>query len=461
MGNSDFYFYLLIVLGLLFFLVVPVQWIINFYYGVKGAMISGVLLSLLIAFGAQFFYQWGKGVGSVTGYVSYAPGELRMVFASIFLGGLLLIAFTSFGIYHLVQLSKTGVLNKPWFFTWLVLYIGTPTLYIGGKEYLAFLASKEQLTYFVPAYIDVSHYRELPVYIDELKFMNSTNGRASTFSVTAVSEFSIDSVLESEEKVREMDHLLIDRRESIPVEADQFVLSWYSFVEETYYSDTFPFPAGHFPIKNWPDGSRTMRSINLLILPEGKVRLFGPGNKQYFPYHKVEVKPLSQEEKNQKIEAFYAVNQGQASKEDIRKTLQEIKNSDRLNKREAMDKMEFNWGLTIEGEGEISSVNISDFRQLRYDTTYQWLHKPGKKVLPSEITMYFSRQQSGDIRVYLFPDKEKLFDQVEALTAGNSEMEVEFLIKVAEGEENNISFQIRAGERAIDFASFGTNVVRL
>lgn len=460
MGTSDFYFYLLIILGLLLFLVIPVQWVINFYYGLKGAMVSGVLLALLVAFGALFFYQWGKGVGSVTGYVSYGSGELRMVFASVFLGGLLLIAFTSFGIYHLVQLSKTGVLNKPWFFTWLVLYVGSPALYIGGKEYLTFLAAKEQRTYFIPAYLKVSHYRELPIYIDELKFVNSINSRESTFNINAVSEFNPDSTAESREKVRKMDHVLIDQRESVPVEMDQFVLSWYSFVEDTYYRDTFPFPAEHFPIKTWPGGSRSMSSINLLILPEGKVRLFGPGSKQYFPYHKVEVKPLSQEEKAQKTETFYSVNQGQASIEDIRKKLQRIKNSNQLNKRQAMDKTEFNWSLTIKGKGEVSSVNISDFRQLRYDTTYQWLHQPVKKVLPAEITMYLKRPQKGDIRVYLFLDKERLFDQVEALTSGNGGIEIEFLIKVSEDEENSISFQIRAGERVNDFDSFDTNIVR-
>src|SRR5690606_3491373 len=125
MGNTDFYFYCFPIVGILLIVVMPIQWITNFYFGLSGGVLSTIVLSTSMGLLYLFFFQFGQAMAS-TGNVHAPRSELLLIFGSAFLISIAITAVSNFGVYYLVQYYKTGILNKLAFFSWLLVAIGGP-----------------------------------------------------------------------------------------------------------------------------------------------------------------------------------------------------------------------------------------------------------------------------------------------------------------------------------------------
>lgn len=461
MGNSDFYFYLLVVLALLLLIVAPVQWGANVYFGLKGGIVSCLGLSLVGAFVCLVAYQWARGVGSVTANVNISPTEQFFIFVAAFIVCLLLTTLTNFGIYHLVQYRKTGSLNRLVFYTWLAITIGGPMLYIGVKELMSFLAAREQRHNFIAVQLEVLHHQELPLYLDQLKFVNTSNGRETVVKAASVSKFLLEGGAEKNYAGNPFrnSYGIFDKKVSIPVGTDKFFMSWYSFLEDTYYHDEFSFAYEKFAERKSYDGSGIMGGIDFYIKPEGKVDVLGNYNKYLACYSHVGTKALAQEEKEGKLEALRAQNLPKATKEALAEILDQLGASGVAQKSMEMQEKAFNWLLSVKGEGQISNSWLYDSRHQQYHTSYKWLNTLSKKPLPADITVFLKKEEEGEgVWIHLYVNTEALYQEVEVLTMGNEALPLEFAVMVPDWEKSSLRFLIRSGEQVVDFKAFEVEI---
>lgn len=454
MGNTDFYLNFFIIVGLLLILIVPIQWIMNFYFGLSGGVLSSIGLSLLGGFLYLLIYQYGRAMGS-TGNVYIAKSELLLIFGSAFLISLALTALSNFGVYHLVQYYKIGILNKLAFFSWLLIAVGAPLGYIGTKELSAWWAVSNHERYFTPVFFTIYSYPELAIIIDELKFINTSNERESTIQLRQHDLFEWKGEDGNSRKLWEV----LSEKIDIPKGADKFIMSWYSLVEDKYYSDEFPFPYDRFSLKKFPAGSKEMEALVLHIKPGGKVDLFGSYHKLLFYYIDVATKPISEEIKSEKLAAFRSHNMPQGTIEALAADLEEIKASGRLQKRVEMEESTFSWDMTLNGPGEASTIWLEDFRYRDYRPTHQWLNTTSKKPLPAKLSVYFNiKDEDSGFWITFYPDAEKLYQAVLDLTAGNGDTPVSFSFTVKDHLKQEIEFLIMSGEETVKFTDWRVKI---
>lgn len=450
MGSSDFYLNFFSVIAFLLILVVPVQWLMNFYFGLSGGVLSSIGLSLLASWAYLWFHQFGRAMAS-TGNIHSGNGELFILFGSAFLISMALSALTNFGVYHLVQYYKTGILHKLAFFGWLFVAVGGPLLYIGTKELKSWWAVTHHKRYFTPVAFTVYSYPDLPVIIDELRFINTSNGKESTIHLHRHDR----QTWEGKEADGRSLWKAFSKKIDIPKGADKFIMSWYSLVEDQYYSDEFPFPYDRFPMRKYPAGSNEMEPLELRIKPEGKVDLFGSYRKLLFYYKDVATKPINESEKNEKLMAFIP----KGRKEELMADLKEINASRRPQKRMEREERAFNWNMTLEGSGEVSTIQLEDFRSQSYRPTYGWLATMNKKPLPAVVSVYFNtHDQEKGFWVTCYPDPEQLYQAALDLTAGNDDQPITFSLSVKDHLKEEIEFFIKSDEESIKLTDWQVKI---
>lgn len=454
MGNTDFYFYFFAIVGILLIVVMPIQWITNFYFGLSGGVLSTIVLSTSMGLLYLFFFQFGQAMAS-TGNVHAPRSELLLIFGSAFLISIAITAVSNFGVYYLVQYYKTGILNKLAFFSWLLVAIGGPLGYIGTKEFSAWWATSTHERHFTPVFFSIYTYPELAITIEELKFINTSDGRESTIQLRQHDQFDWKGEAGNGRSLWEVFSQKID----IPKGADKFVMSWYSLVEDKYYSDEFPFPYERFSLMKFPVGTKEMEPLSLHIKPEGKVDLFGSYHRLLFYYKDVATKPTSEKEKNEKLAAFISQNMLKVSAEALVSGLQEIKTSGRLQQRIEMEEKAFTWSMDLDGPGKVSTIWLKDFRYQDYKVAYQWLNSTSKRPLPANLSLYFNMEdeESGFWATFT-PDVEKLYEIVLALTGGDEEIPVKFSFTIKDRLESEMEFLVASDTERVIFTNWQVKI---
>ena len=457
MGNSDFYLNFFAILGLLLIVIIPTQWVTNFYFGLAGGVFSSIALSVLGGLLYHFVHQFGRAMAS-TGNVHVSKSELLYVFGSAFLIALAITALSNFGVYHLVQYYKTGLLNKLAFFSWLLITVGGPLGYIGSKEFSAWRVVYNKERHFTPVFLSVYTYPELPIIIDELKFVNTTIEKESAISLRPKEKSSWG---EQKDNGRALWEVLNPKIE-IPKGADKFVMSWYSLVEGKYYSDEFPFSYDRFPLRKYPEGSKEMEPLALHIKPEGKVDLFGSYHKLLFYYVDVKTKPISEKEKDEKLALFRTLHMPDGTNAEIDSMLQELEASGRHIKRMEMEEAIFNWQMTLDGPGKASTIWLKDFRFHDYKPKLEWLDSLSKKSLPADISVYFKANKEEDEGFWLkfTPDVRQLYETVLDITAGNEELPLAFSLTVKDNVTREVEFLIKTETETVEFTEWQIKIDR-
>lgn len=439
-------------------IIMLVQSVVLYYFGKQGAVVSTVIFSILGGILWQILVTYGKNMGS-NGSVSHSVN----VFLPGFFVCLLVLAITNFGLYYLVGYFKTGVLNKPVFFTWLFLVTVPPSLYYGIKSYKAHRQAKDQFENYARLSFKIFHFNEYPVWVTQLEFTNTQNEKESSASGRRA-EFYTSELLETyavADAVNCQNITAFDDAVEIPVGADQFTLGYYSFTEEKYYLDTFKFDFQKYTTVDKYTGKKRVASSRLFIKPEGHADLIVAADDTFLlPYKKIEYRTVSSEEHSEFLLrlSIFEADDSQQEKEEI---INKIKAPGPLQKRLEIQQKQFTWNLSVKSPGKLVNVKTEDFRYMRYGSTYNWFNKPVKKHLSSSLGFYvYNDHEEAFANFYFDFNEVKLFDIVNELTQGDENIPVTLLIEIENLTEEGIHVSVTNGSDTTAFHHLRTNIVR-
>ncbi len=439
-------------------IIISIPWSFIFYFDITGAVLSCLFMAVVGSLGWQTFLQWAEGQ-KPNGNGSTRPVT---VFGIEFFLCLAAVAVLNFGIYFLVEFYKTGILNKISFFIWFTLTVVTPLSIVSLKSIKKYVSKKNRLKNYIDLHLDIYHFNEYPIYIDHLKFINSKKKTETLVRVPYESIFynkDVLSKIEVAERVRSYDIRAFNKTVSIPVGTDFFELSYYSFVENIYYMDTFPFSFEKFSLINKYSGKKLLKNIDMIIKPEGNVDILIAPNDLLFPFFNVESKNID-EEKINKFKARFLQYNPSVSIENFPKILDEIKASGRLQKSLRIQEKAFSWSVGIEASGKIDDIRIQDFRFMWYDRKYEVLKKASKMPLPSKITIEIENSgKENFMRLYFGFDKIRLYDMVDDLTSEDEDVPVKISFLIKGSDKDKMQIFIKTDKQLLEFKEWDVNIV--
>ncbi|GAL87374.1 hypothetical protein MYP_4604 [Sporocytophaga myxococcoides] len=439
-------------------IIAAIQFAILYKFGLKGGVIFAVAFSIIFSFGSQLFLSYARGMGDSKGT---GPSREFEIISSQLLICIGLFAVYSFGMYFYITYLKTGILNKPAFFSWLILFVGGPVLYYGIAAIRIYINESDHKNNYVKARIEISHYNELPLFIEPLKIINTTNGKTSSIFISNQSLYHSESLLKQvniRDKIRMGNPVEEPENSFIPINSDKLMISWYSPVEETYYTDTIDFPYNEFKIHKYSDDIARL-NLKVEILPRGELNIYTTKDRNRYTFQ-INSKEISEKEKIKFIEFFHQYNSN--IKQNIFTDHLSIEeNSRRLKTRIELEESVFPLVYNIKGPGELNSIYFDDRQYWGYDCTYSKLNTLNLKPLPQNITLYFiNTGKESYIRIYLFFDKEKLFNTIQTLTEGKKDIPVEIFISIKGSKKENIEVSVQVNNKAVVFSDWETNIVK-
>ncbi len=439
-------------------IIAAIQFAIMYKFGIKGGIIFGLTFSVLFSFGFQLFLAYARGMGDSKGTGPSRDFEIISFPLLICIG---LFAVYSFGMYFYIAYLKTGILNKPIFFSWLAAFVGGPVLYYGIVTIRHYSIQSDHIKNYVKANIDILHYNELPLFIEHLDFTNTINGKKSSIFIGNQSLYHSEALLRQvniRDKIRMSNPVERPENSFIPLNSDKLLISWYSPIEDTYYTATIDFPFNDFKLNKHSDDIAIL-NLQIEILPAGKVNIYTTKNKHRHTYQ-IKTKEISEQKKTKFIELIHLYN-ANIKQNIFTDNLSIEENKRRLKARIDLEESVFSMVYTIKGPGDLKSIYFEDKQFGGYDCSYSQLNTLSPKHLPQNITLYFTNTgKESFIRTYLFFDKEKLFNSIQTLTEGRKDTPVEILISIKDSEKENIEITLKGNNQTIVFSNWETNIVK-
>ncbi|WP_289658817.1 tetratricopeptide repeat protein [Flavobacterium panacagri] len=346
-----------------------------------------------------------------------------------------LLLFVDYGVYVLVQYQKTRIFSRLYFTVWLAILIGVPisyyTYYFGSHYYKKVsLADRYFKTYF-----SIYHDRELLMHIDSVAFVNPFK--------TLISDIKIENnnCFYSDEELAEMDraskYYYLQKSAfsgliHIPFGADQFEISWFSFVEDKQYKVNVPFPIEELKLEeekyplDEPKNIRGKKSkrIYLHIYQKGAFKLYTE-DQVLLDFISSESMEIDQEEKKEKVITNIYSHKYYNNKKRFFELLESIKNSNAIEERFKLKDKQVVWNLELSGLDQRHYLEIlgADFKTIKIEK--EEFSQIFLRSLPKRMTFVFRGS-------YLFPwltlhiDIQKLNQCIEELTSYNSENAITF-----------------------------------
>lgn len=447
-------------------ILLAILWLAIAYFGVKGAIIYCLIFSFVVTSFSRLLFMWGRSSSSSLSLAQkWLPPVISMA----------VVAYTSLGIYQLVQFFQSGMLNTVVFIPWLVITLGGPALYFLPPYLKRYLALRHLASNCIEAGVSVEHEIDLPIYITELRFVNSANGReleVPVFSYRDKSDHVDDDDKDHMSLVQKIDHAMNVRyfpQMYLPVGSDKFYLSWYSFIEDKYYQDEFPFSYDGFPlrtIKYDKSGNKVLPSrlarldagvVSIGIHYNGNVRLYRYSD-MLLCYTGAKTKIIGDEEKNRYLQSFKPYSRLSAA------LLRDLQTQDKelalrqLFQRGALQKRTLNWGMRIDGLDEDSILDIDDVSSFSYRSTLEELSVSSKSPLPEKIEICYQAPDCLLPWLYIYLDVASLHRSIMQLTSGDDKIPVEFIVVVEDNHQNSIQFLINANGQSAAFNNWETTV---
>ncbi|MBO9699985.1 MAG: hypothetical protein J7604_07225 [Sporocytophaga sp.] len=432
-------------------IIAAIQFGILYKFGLKGGIIFAIVFSFLFSFGRQLLLSYARGMGDSKGT---GPSHEFELFSSPLLISLALFAVYSFGMHVYIAYHKTGVLNKPVFFSWLIICIGAPVLFFSIKTLRTHLTGSDHSKNYIRAQFQIFHYNELPIFIETLKIKNTTNDKEAEIQILNQSRYRSDEFLNQLniwDKTRCSNPAEEPNTTFIPLNSNELYLSWYSPVEGTYYSDVLKFPINNFEPSTEADGQMIL-NIQLEIFPKGKVYLYTTKEGKRHTYQ-VKSKAINEKEKTRFIELFdlYTDSKNQNTFTDTHN----IENLKRLQTRIDIEESLFKLSYNISAPGDLNSIHFDDRRYWGYNSTFSTLNTSSLKPLPYNITLNFTNTGNINLKsTTIFFDKEKLYKTIESLTKENKDMPVEIFISIKGIDKENFEVLVKGDNQSIVFTDW-------
>lgn len=442
-----------------FAIVLAIQFAVMYKFGIKGGIAFATGISIFISFVTQIFFMWAKGMGDSRGIGHSIP---FVVFSPLLFISLSLLTVYSFGLHMYIEYLKTGILNKPVFFTWSAVFIACPVIIWGVQVTRTYITELDKTENYVKASFKILHYNELPIFIETFRFKNTINGKESDITILNNGKFYPPEAIERAdlwEKSEMINQSIVPEYTLIPVGSDKFYMSWYSPVEDEYYSDDFDFPYNEFKVTNYTDGLINI-SIQLEVFPGGKAYLYTTKEKKRLTYIKVRTKDISETEKI-RLSKHIDVKEVNLKDNIFSNPVNISENRKRLDSRLKREESLFNLSFSIEVSGELKSVDIHDLRYFAYHSNYSKLTVSEPRPIPKNITLYcINTGKESAIRTYIHFDKEKLYNTIQNLLNGNEELPLEISISIKDSNEENIQVLVKGNGQSVVFSDWVVNIVR-
>lgn len=411
-----------------------------------------LFFNVVIAWCSYFYlHYYGKSSAHIT-------FEFLMGFFTV----LALLLFVDYGVYALVTYQKTGFFNGLYFLIWSVILFGSPTVYYihyFGSNYNARIRLAK--TYFKASF-GVYHDRELLTYIDSIAFVNSSKKLMSDIKLENNIPFYSDKELakmEISSKYQNLNQSVFSSLINIPFGTDQFQMSWYSIIEDKYYTLKVPFPSDKLILEEekYPmDESKTLRGqkskrMYLHIYQNGGIKLYNedvilldyPGN--------VSVE-ISAEEKEKKITNHRRNHTYYNDEHNFSQLIEKIKQSGNIEERFKLRNELLNWDVNFSGLGERNYIEIEDLDLKKYKIRDDSPLQSGLKYLPKKVIFVYRGS-------YLLPwltvhiNTQKLYRIIQENTLNKEDL-VSLVLAFEDHSGQELAFYIHINEKKILFADW-------
>lgn len=221
-----------------------VSYPILYFFGTKSAIIFNVFLALI----ANYLHKGLKKYFQILNDNDLKFGINFSSFCSfLIIFSILLIA--DFGFYLLVLYQKNNEFNIFHFYSWLLILFGLPLLYYTLKLGQYYYVKRHQDLEFVNIFLAINHDLDLFLTISNIQFVNTVNRKSSDIKITNnIRSYSQKEFIAMKTKTRKYYANKEGFRElvQIPFNTNTVLLSWFSYVEDKYYSVEIPFPFEKF-----------------------------------------------------------------------------------------------------------------------------------------------------------------------------------------------------------------------
>lgn len=228
-----------------------------------------VLFNVIGALTANYYHKDFKSRILILNSTNNDSGYRLVFFRFIsFLIVLMVLLIADFGFYLLVLYQKNNEFNIFYFYSWLLILFGLPLFYYSIKLTRYYYIKQRQAIDFVKVFLIINHDSELLLSINNVQFINTVNRKSSNINIKMnMRYYSQKEFIAMKTKTREYYANKHGFREpvQIPFNTNTLLLSWFSFVENKYYSIEIPFPFDQLII------DRGKHSTNDLKIFRGKV----------------------------------------------------------------------------------------------------------------------------------------------------------------------------------------------
>lgn len=410
-----------------------------YFFQIPGALVGSLILSSICAY--VFAYAQSFGRSQIGG------GYLVMnflLFTSFYL-------FISYGLIRMETNILNGTCHQIGFYLWSAILLLVPF----GMFSNHYFPQAHSIVNFIYMDFNINYHNSSPVFVDEVTFVNSKTGKKVTLTHLVGSDKKKKFIRESDFlKLSLQEKFQIERfkvssfhernwsynKSKIPNGTDHYQLSWYSVVDNTYYSDVFPFPLEKLydGVVHY-DGTRRIRSPNFQIEPYGYAVFFDSGGKTLYNFKKIETLKLTAKELESKRKAFLEKALFDGS---IKELEQEIDHNNKLKILDglAATKEFFNWSLAINSELGLTSATVHDGQYNEYSIK---LGSDARGPIPRVI--YFS---SACYWHKIFLDNDKLIEIINVNIGAERQSKINFTIMFTESElpKTNLTLKVSGSE---------------
>lgn len=420
-----------------------------YFFGIGLAIFFNVVIAWIANF---FMYYYGKSTANIT--FEFLAGVVGIV---------ALLLFVDYGVYALVAYQKTGIFRGLYFAIWFSILFGSPVGYYVYKFSSNYQARIRLAKTYFKASFGVYHDRELLTYIDSIAFLNSSGKLVSDIELLNDVAFYSDKELAEKDATSRYYHLQQSAFScliNIPVGADRFEMSWYSIVEDQYYSINVPFPSDKllleqekYPLDE-PEILRGKKSkrMQLHLYQNGGLKLY-TDDLVLLDFPENTPTEISPEQKNDRIQKHRRAHRYYSDEEKFSELTQKIKKGNGIKERfELKDKL-INWNLEFSGLDERSYIEIADVSFKSYRIEKPAATEPALRFLPKKITFIY-RGSSLFPWLHVYLNSQKLNRIIEENKGENKETQVLFILDFHNESEVEMVFTVSLNGKKILFSDW-------
>lgn len=338
-----------------------------------------------------------------------------------------------------------------------LVFLAMAYAYAWGLEALRYFKKSDQRSkHFNKSTLEIEHLLEMPIQVESVQFVNTENRRKASINVNNRFLRNPFSEKGTEESLWSRNNQFIvsifntfNGDQYLPVGANKFSLTYYSFVEGLYYHVQGTFSAQEFAEKSLCEYGHQGNNMVFFIRPEGVVELKNYRHQTIAAHIETKVVALSEKKKSGQIEAYLDKSM---THEEFSALLDKVKTSGRLQKAIDMHTRLFHWKLSYTGPDEIVSITTADFCQPRCSSEYLQADSIGPQLLPRGMIIHLMRETNQrNYGIHLQLDKEKLYWAVLGLTAENASEPIDFSIAVNDADKGVVQVLLSSRTQTLKF----------